>query len=131
MSKHASKNEKNALIILYEGKFFTVEYAIDSNGVSLSKKFIESLEIGYRAKIIALIKRYANHGRIQSRQQFKKLVDHIWEFKKDDVRVLMYHCAPSHIALTNGFFKKQPRTPSQEIKRAIRIKEEYDSIRKD
>jgi len=82
MSKHASKNEKNALIILYEGKFFTVEYAIDSNGVSLSKKFIESLEIGYRAKIIALIKRYANHRRIQSRQQFKKLVDHIWEFKK-------------------------------------------------
>jgi hypothetical protein len=130
MSKHLSKKRKNELTILYEGRLFTVEYAICKNGRSLSKEFIESLEIGEKTKIIGIIKRYADRGHIQSKEQFRKLVDHIWEFKRFNSRVLMYHCAPGYIALTNGFVKKQPRTPPQEIEKAIRIKEEYNLIRK-
>ncbi len=117
-------------IIFYEGVKFTVECAVQKNGVSDSNSFIEGLEIRQKAKITAIIKRYANFGVIKDDKKFKKLEGNLWEFKDYQTRVIMYHCARGVIALTHGFIKKSPKTPKTEIDRANRIKGEYDSIRK-
>lgn len=117
-------------IIFYIGKIFTVECAIRSNDTSESKSFIDGLSIPEKAKIIKVIKRYADFGRIANQEQFKKVEGDIWEFKNYQTRILMYHCSKGHIALTQGFKKKVKRTPKNEIKKANEIIEEYNEIRK-
>ena len=116
-------------ILLYKGQRFVVECAVQKNGASESKQFIESLDKGIRAKIISIIKRFSDFGFITNREQFKKVDGKIWEFKHYQTRVLMYHCAKGCIALTHGFFKKTNKIPRIEIERANRIMEEYNEIR--
>ena len=85
-----------------------------------------------RAKILKIIKRYADFGSIQNKEQFKKVEGCFWEFKEYQTRILMYQCSTrGHIALTHGFFKKGDKIPRNQIERAIHIKQEYDLIRKE
>lgn len=131
MSKFSLKVKRNRPIILLKGQFFVVECAIRKNGTCESKDFLNSLDISNRAKIIKIIKRYADFGIIYNREQFKKIEGSIWEFKEYQTRILMYHCAPGCIALTHGFIKKRGRIQRGEIERAIQIKNEYDLIGKE
>ena len=118
-------------IILFKGACFTVEYAIQTNGISESQEFIENLDVQKKVKILAIIKKYANTGIIRSKEKFKKIKGDIWEFKQFQTRILMYHCDHSCIALTHGFIKKSPKTPKNQIEKANRIIKEYDEIRKE
>ena len=43
----------------------------------------------------------------------------------------MFHTERGHIALANGFIKKQDKIPKREIDRAKRIKSEYEKIREE
>ena len=118
-------------IVFYEGRYFVVECAIRSNSTSESKEFLDNLGTPLRAKLVKIIKRLADFGRINSREQFRKVEGKIWEFKEFQRRVLVYHCAPGCIALTHGFEKKSSgRTPRNQIDRANQIMLEYDEIRK-
>jgi phage-related protein len=117
-------------IIFCNGKKFEVQCAVQQNGISQSYEFLTGLPNPLKAKITAIIKRYAEVGIIREDTKFKKLEGNLWEFKSFQTRVIMYHCARGVIALTNGFIKKTKRTPQSEIDRANRIKAEYDQIRK-
>ena len=117
-------------ILFYIGKYFTVEYAIRGNGISESKDFIKHLDNAQKAKIIKIIKRFANIGKIWNKEQFKKVEGDIWEFKEFQIRVFMYHCAHGCIALTHGCIKKRKNILRSQIDRANKIKEEYEEVRK-
>jgi len=117
-------------IVFYEGQFFVVECAIRSSGTSESKRFIDDLSKPLKAKIIKIIKRFADFGWVRNREQFKKVERDIWEFKEFQRRILMYHCAHGCIALTHGFEKKGNRIPRSQIERAKQIMLEYNEIRK-
>lgn len=49
------------------------------------------------------------------------------QYKKDIFRIFCFFDKGSLVVLTNGFQKKTQKTPKQEIKRAIRIKKEYEN----
>lgn len=117
-------------ILLYQGQRFTVEYAIRGNGISESRAFIEQLDNAQKAKILKIIKRFADKGIIRNKKQFKKVEGDIWEFKEFQIRVFMYHCAHGRIALTHGFFKKRNNIPRSQIERANQIKKEYEDVRR-
>ena len=55
--------------------------------------------------------------------------DDIWEVRiqtgVDAIRLLGFLDRNTFVVLTNGFFKKQQKTPSQEIRLAERRKHEY------
>jgi phage-related protein len=91
---------------------------------------LDSLDYSKKAKILKIIKRYADFGRISNREQFKKVEGCIWEFKAYQTRIFMYHCAKGCVALTHGMTKKGRKIPHGEIAKGIRIKKEYDEIRK-
>ena len=113
------------------GERVVVECVIRANGNSPSKDFLDSLNNKDRPKIMRIIKRYANFRVIFNKEQFKKVEGtDFFEFKSFQIRLLMYHCSLGRIALTHGFKKKGDRIPRSEIKRAYRIKEEYDLIRR-
>jgi phage-related protein len=118
-------------IIFYEGERFIVECAIRSNGTSESETFLDNLSKPLRAKIIKIIKRYADVGWVRNSEQFKKVESDIWEFKEFQRRILMYHCARGRIALTHGFIKKGDRIPKTQTDRAKQIMLEYNQVRKD
>ena len=124
------KMKRKKPIVLYKGHIFTVECAIKENGNSESEVFFESLDDSNKAKIVRIIKRFADIGKIFNNEQFRKVEGPIWEFKNYQTRVLMYHCPNHCIALTHGFIKKGPKIPKKEIDRANQIKREYDSTRK-
>lgn len=118
-------------IILYTGQEFVVEFAIQLSGISDSYNFFQDLERKKKARILRVIKRYADFGKINNREQFRKVEGDLWEFKNYQTRIIMYHCTRGVIALTNGFIKKGDRIPPAEISRANRIKQEYDIKRKE
>jgi len=117
----------NEPIIFFNGVRFRVECAIRKNDASESRDFIDALDIRKKAKITSLIKRFANAGRIRNKEQFKKVTGtDFWEFKSNQIRVLMYHCGKGKIALTHGFVKKDDKIRKEEIERAYSIKGEYE-----
>jgi phage-related protein len=122
--------KRNEPIILLNGQYFVVECAIRENQKSESEAFIDSLDNLEKAKILRIVKRYADFGRIYNKQQFRKVEGPLFEFKNYQTRILMYHCAKGCIALTHGFFKKSPKIPKNEIEKGKKIKEEYDEIRR-
>jgi phage-related protein len=117
-------------IVFYKGHYFTVECAIRKNGISESQGFLDGLDRSLRAKIVRIIKRHADFGRIRNKEHFRKVEGDIWEYKEFQRRILMYHCGPGHIALTHGFEKKGNKTPRNQIDRANQIMIEYNRIRK-
>ena len=117
-------------IVLYEGIKYIVECAIRMSGSSESEDFLDSMTVPDRAKIMKLIKRLANVGRIYNKEQFEKIEGKIWQFKHYQTRILMYYLAGQRFALTHGYYKKGKRTPKPEIERANQIMNEYDEIRK-
>jgi phage-related protein len=66
---------------------------------------------------------------------FKKLNDHIWEFRtkylKRQIRILAFWDKTNKIETlvlaTNGFIKKTSKTPTKAIERAERIRKEFFS----
>jgi len=116
-------------IILLTGARITVELAIRTNGTSESKTYIEGLATSEKAKIISIIKRFADFGTIHNKKKFKKVEGKIFEFKDYQTRVLMFHCGKNHIALTHGFTKKKDKIPRKEIDKANQIMAEYIQIR--
>jgi phage-related protein len=116
-------------IIIYNGSLFAVEGAISANGECESKDFLDALGETERAKILKIIKRLANFGVVQNREQFKKVEGEIWEFKEFQRRILMYYLPNRRIVLTHGFIKKGDRIPRSEIERANTIRHEYNQIR--
>lgn len=116
-------------IILYKGQRHFVECAIRANGKSDSKDFLDSLGRLELAKILRVIKRFADFAVIHSKEQFRKVEGPIWEFKNYQTRILMYHCDRQCIALTHGFFKKGGKIPKKEIDKANQIMGEYNSVR--
>jgi len=118
--------------IIYEGEKYTIEAAICSNGSIPSKNFIKDLPKNGRAKINALFKRFADIGEIRDTRKFKKLKGFdLFEFKcvPLQIRILCYFTKGRLIILTHGFYKKENETKKSEIKRAIRIKNEYETLK--
>jgi phage-related protein len=105
-----------------------------ANGKSPVEEFLDSLT-GKQAQKILWVLRLVEDLEVVPRQYFKKLTasEDIWEvrvqFGSDIFRLLGFIDKGSLIILTNGFSKKDQKTPQQEIALAIRRKEEYLSRR--
>jgi len=70
--------------VLYKGKFHSVELAITANERCPGKKFLDGLSKLDREKILRIIKRLANEGKVANRQQFKKIEgEDFFEFKNN------------------------------------------------
>ncbi len=110
--------------IVARGGARTIEYAVAANGSSPAEAFVEGLSPGDHAKLLALLKRMADHGTIPNREQFKKIRGKIFEFKKHQIRVFCFQ-EGNRWLLTNGYLKQKDRLHRGEIDRAERIMAEH------
>ena len=113
--------------VLYKGTFHSVELAITANGRCPGKKFLDGLSKDDREKILRIIKRLANEGKVANRQQFKKIEgEEFFEFKNFQIRMPCYFHADGRIIITHGFLKKGDSIRPEEIDRMKRIRDEYE-----
>jgi len=85
-----------------------------------------SLTVEQRAKIVRIIKRLADIGRIYNRTQFKKIEDDFFEFKYFQIRMPCFFKPSQRVIITHGFIKKGDNIGSSETSRMKRIREEHN-----
>ena len=93
------------------------EFLNDSKKVSKHQK----------AKLAALIRRYAQEGELKGEQRIRRLkgkVRDFWELKSHQQRIFFFQ-EGSHIIMTHGFIKKTDKTPPAEEKRMLSYREIY------
>ncbi len=101
---------------------FVVDFYREADGTKPVAAFIKSLPVKLRAKVVAdlhLLEEYGNNAR---EPLSKALGDGIFEVRSqvgnDIVRVLYFFDESKVIIATNGFVKKQDKTPANEIELA-------------
>lgn len=93
------------------------------------KDFLDSLDVKMRTKFLMEIKLLEEKGNELRETYSKPLEDGIFELRAkvgtDISRVLYFFYYQGRIILTNGFVKKTQKTPSSEIEKAKRYREDF------
>lgn len=110
-------------------KTFEVILYEKENGECPVEKFITSLDIKMRAKMIGLLELLEEKGN-QLREPYSKPIENgIFELRckvgNHNTRVLYFFYYEGKIVLTNGFVKKTRKTPAEEILLAEKRRTDY------
>lgn len=103
-------------------KKFEVLFYENENGERPIEKFMVTLDIKMRAKMVGLLEILEEKGNGLREPYSKHLDDGIFELRckqgNDITRVLYFFYYECKIVLTNGFVKRKRKTPVSEIKLA-------------
>ena len=106
-----------------------------ADGTEPAKEFLLSLDVKMRAKMLRTIELLQNNGPELREPYSKPLGDSIFELRakvgSDISRVLYFFIVGRKVILTNGFIKKTQKTPSGEIEKAKKYRNEYLSRKDD
>lgn len=108
---------------------FEVVFFSKADGTEPVKEFLDSLDVGMRAKVLRTIGLLEEFGIDLRLPYSKELNDGIFElrvkFGTDISRVLYFFVVGKRAILTNAFIKKTQKTPPREIALAKRYRKEY------
>ena len=108
---------------------FKVIFYENENGKCPVKEFIDTLTPKMRSKMIGMLEILQDNGYELREPYSKSLNDGIFEIRckvgTDITRVLYFFYCGGNIVLTNGFIKKTPKTPPQEIILAKNRRSDY------
>lgn len=112
--------------VAYSGAVFAIEFAREKSGACPACEFFDGLNQPDKAKLMALFRIAADHGKFFNPQKFGDLGDGLYEFKSFQIRMPFAYAKNERglILITHGFVKKRDKTPKDEIARAWRIYEE-------
>ena len=101
---------------------FIVNFYKKEDGTKPVGQFIRSLDLKMKAKVVANLHLLEEYGNMAREPLSKDLGDGIYELRtiegNDIVRVLYFFDKDKLIIATNGFVKKQQKTPRSEIELA-------------
>ena len=108
---------------------FQVEFYEKEDGDISVEKFLNSLDIKMRNKILMILNVLQERGNQLREPYSKHLEDGIFEVRgkvgNDISRVLYFFYYNGKIIMTNGFIKKTQKTPKSEIELAKKYRKEY------
>jgi hypothetical protein len=67
-----------------------------------------------------------DNGKIRNEQKFRYEGDQVYAFKPKPYRFLCFFFKGRKIIITNGFYKDQDKLPSNEKKKALEVKNNYE-----
>ena len=109
----------------------SVVWAVDASGRSPALDYFNQLPNGDASKMQVLFNRLAEFGRINNKEQFKKLGDQrehaIWEFKRNQVRFLGGFAPYGQFLIAHGLRKKRDKHRVEDLERAARILTEHSN----
>lgn len=117
---------KDREYIAYEGEKYTIEWYYTENGDSPAFDYYNALNKGQRLKLLYLLKRMGDIGKIIDTTKFNSEGDQIFAFKPQPDRFLCFFVKKGKIIITNGFCKKQQKLPKTEKERALGYKGSYE-----
>jgi len=118
-------------IIAYQGPCFTIEWFFDENAYSEALDYYKRLPAERRCKVLALLKRMGDVGRIFDQTKFRHEGEQIYAFKPQPDRFLCFFFTGRKIILTNAFEKKSGRLPKSEKNKALKYRANYERRIKD
>lgn len=130
---------KHGINPIFKGGAGVQEYEVifydKADGTEPAKEFLLSLDAKMRAKMLRTIELLQNNGPELREPYSKPLGDSIFELRakvgSDISRVLYFFIVGRKVILTNGFIKKTQKTPSGEIEKAKKYRNEYLSRKDD
>lgn len=117
-------DNKDEGLLLARGAKGTVEHAVRSNGDMEAKEWLDSAPLSIRVRFDHLFRKITATGRISNKEQFRKLRDQIWEFKRGGDRILCFSLGNRWL-LTHHYQKGGQKCPPKQIERAERIMDEH------
>ena len=119
--------------LVAQGKWGTVEWAINSRNVAPAQEYYQGLSPERKAKLLVLFQNLAQRGVIRNVQKFKNLGHRakgkgaeLWEFKSGEDRLLGDFRPGGRFLIAHGLSKKKDDLPKPDIEKAVRILEEHD-----
>lgn len=110
---------------MYEIEFYSTEA-----GDEPVREFLDGLSPKMRAKAIRELLILQDKGNELREPHSKYIGEGVFElrikFASDISRIFYFFVVGNKIILTNGFIKKQQKTPKREIDRAIQFKNDYE-----
>ena len=108
---------------------FSVDFFKEDDGTKPVGIFIKSLNVKMKAKVVADLNLLEEYGNMAREPLSKHLEDDIFEIRSkvgsDIVRILYFFDGNRIIIATNGFMKKQNKTPRSEIELAKKRRSIY------
>ena len=109
---------------------YNIEFYETPDGKVPVMEFLDELSKKLGAKAVRDIDMLEEYGNNLREPYSKHLKDGIFELRtkqgSDISRIFYFFFVDKKIVLTNGFVKKTQKTPTKEINRAIKYKEEYE-----
>ena len=113
-------------IIAYEGPRFTIEWFHDEHGHSEALDYYSHLPAPRRRRLLLLLKRMGDVGKILDKTKFRHEGDKIYAFKPQPDRFLCFFFIGKKVILTNAFEKRSGKLPKQEKQKALKHRAEYE-----
>ena len=108
---------------------FTVIFYETADGKKPIEEFLDSLDLKLQAKTVQLMELLEEKGNELREPYSKHLDDSIFELRASQAgnisRVLYFFYFDKQIVITNGFIKKQQKTPPREIKLAKKRRSDF------
>lgn len=108
---------------------FYVNFYRNSDGTKPAGLFIRSLPVKLKAKVVSDLHLLEEYGNLAREPLSKPIGDGLFEIRSqvgnDIVRILYFFHGDKIIIATNGFIKKQNKTPRKEIELAKARRAEY------
>jgi hypothetical protein len=99
---------------------------MDARGRRPAREFFEALSTTDKAKVFALLQKMADFGVITNREHFKKLDDHLFEFKRFQTRLLGDYRPGRQFVIAHGVRKQKDKLQPEDLRTASRILGEHD-----
>lgn len=111
--------------LIYEGKFYKVEWYFDNKGVSQAYEYFLKVSAVQKRKFLILVKKIADFGTIFDTTKFRNEGDNIYAFKPQPDRYLCCFFEGKKIIVTNAYRKKSDKLPPGEKSTALKNREAY------
>ena len=113
--------------ILYQGDKYQVEFYYGQNGKMPAKEYFDQLSERVQAKLIALIIRIAETGKIYDKTKYniEDKVLKIFAFKPFSDRFFNFFTKDQRIILTNAYRKQKQKVNKDALNKAIDLKKDY------
>ena len=109
---------------------YIIEHYETENGKCPIEDFLDSLEPKMKAKMLHIIELLERNGPMLRGIHSEHLGDGIFQLRAQQgsniTRVLYFFVSGRKIVLTNGFVKKEQKTPRSEIELAKKYREDYE-----
>jgi phage-related protein len=113
--------------VAYQGAAFTIEWYWDARGRSQSLEYFDRLSDAAQDRLLILLKRMGDAGRIFDKTKFRNEGDQIFAFKPQPDRFLCFFAKGRKIVITSAFAKKSEKLPRAEKDRALRAKANFEA----